>query len=475
VIAVILVAGNIYIYRQMIYATSDLAFMAFHLGAMGAIFGLRLPVDPHRNIPWWQTRVVRVVGAGVWTGLMLLQKPGSGGMSAIGFGLWLLYEYRATFSQPLITTSLDRLRNNMRKFAERLWPVALWALVALLCVAPYAERNMRLFGSPGHTTEQTDTWLLEYTNWDAIYRVYAPDGGIGSGDIPDRSWLLRWGFDGVALKLMHQVGAIRDYTMPSFGFLPNILHPFGAAENATGLLADIALWFMLLGLVVWQNQLSGMLRRLLSIGFAPYVLFMVIYWHANEPRYWVPLLPWMAMFAAVGMIAVYDRARQWFNGRLNGIALLGLLAVVGLSVQPSITYVQNRATVDAQMVAADLDMYAFLRSKTPLSAVMMTRVPWQLNWYAERPAVMIPSDTDAQTLMRLAGHYQARYLVLDALQRPNTATRAMIAAMIADETIGMKEVYRTPEYVVNDAGRTYTMQSVVYEFPSDYAGATPIR
>ena len=475
VIAVILAAANIFIYRQMIYATSDLAFMAFHLGAMGAVFGLRLPDDPHRQVAWWQTRVVRVVGAGVWTGLMLLQKPGSGGMSAIGFGLWLLYEYRATFTQPLITTRLDRLRNNARQYAERLWPVVVWALVALLCVGPYAERNMRLFGSPGYTTEQTDTWLLEYTNWDAIYRVYAPDGGIGSGDIPDRSWLLRWGFDGVALKLIHQVGAIRDYVMPSFGFLPNSFHSFGAAENATGLLTDMALWFMLLGIIVWQNQLSGMLRRLISIGFAPYVLFMVIYWHANEPRYWVPLLPWMAMFAAVGMIAVYDRARQWFNGRLNGIALLGLLAVVGLSVHPSITYVQNRATVDAQMVAADLDMYAFLRNKTPLSAVMMTRVPWQLNWYAERPAVMIPTDTNAQTLLRLARHYQARYLVLDALQRPNTATRTMIAAMIADTTIGMKEVYRTPEYPVNDAGRTYTMQSVVYEFPSDYAGATPIR
>ena len=475
VIAVILAAGNIFIYRQMIYATSDLAFMAFHLGAMGAIFGLRLPVDPHRNVAWWQTRVVRVVGAGVWTGLMLLQKPGSGGMSAIGFGLWLLYEYRATFTQPLITTRLDRLRNNLRQYAERLWPVVLWALVALVCVSPYAERNIRLFGSPGYTTEQTDTWLLEYTNWDAIYRVYAPDGGIGSGDIPDRSWLLRWGFDGVALKLMHQVGAIRDYVMPSFGFLPNSLHPLGAAENATGLLADMALWFMLIGIIVWQNQLSGMLRRLVSIGFAPYVVFMVIYWHANEPRYWVPLLPWMAMFAAAGMIAVYDKARQWFNGRLNAIALLGLLAVVGLSVHPSITYVQNRQAVDAQMVAADLDMYAFLRNKTPLSAVMMTRVPWQLNWYAERPAVMIPSDANAQTLLRLAGHYQARYLVLDALQRPNTATRAMIAAMIADPAIGMKEVYRTPEYPVNDAGRTYTMQSVVYEFPSDYAGATPIR
>jgi len=475
-IAVILAAGNIFIYRQLIFATSDLAFMAFHLGAMAAVFGLRIPEDPHRVLPWWQTRIARVVGAGVWTGLMLLQKPGSGGMSAVGFGLWLLYEYRATFTQPLITTRLDRLRNNVRQYAERLWPVVVWALVALLCVAPYAERNMRLFGSPGYTTEQTDTWLLEYTNWDAIYRVYAPDGNIGSGDIPDRSWLLRWGFDGVALKLMHQVGAIRDYVMPSFGFFPAQVHPLGAAETATGLLADSALWFMLLGLVVWQSSLSGMLRRLLSIGFAPYVLFMVIYWHANEPRYWVPLLPWMAMFAAVGMIAVYDKARQWFNGRLNAVALLGLVVVVGLSVQPSVIYVQNRQAVDAQMIAADRDMYAFLRDKTPLSAVMMTRVPWQLNWYAERPAVMIPADSDAVTLLRLARHYQARYLVLDALQRPNAATRAMIATMIADPAIGMKEVYRTPEYPVNDAaGRAYTMQSVVYEFPSDYAGATPIR
>lgn len=474
-IAVVLVAGNLFIYRQLIFATSDLAFMAFQLGAMVAVFGLRIPTEPNRQLVWWQTRIVRVVGAGLWTGLMLLQKPGSGGMSAVGLGLWLLYEYRATFTQPLITTQLDRLRNNLRQYAERLWPVVVWAMVALLCVAPYAERNLRLFGSPAYTTEQTDAWLLEYTNWDAIYRVYAADGNIGSGDIPDRSWLLRWGFDGVVLKLTHQVKAIRDYVMPSFGYLPASLHPLGAAETATGLLADTALWFMLLGLLAWQSSLSGMLRRLLGIGFAPYVVFMVVYWHANEPRYWVPLLPWMAMFAAAGMIAVYDRARLWFNGRLSALALLGVLALVGLSVQPNITYGRNRWIVDAQIIAADRDMYAFLRNNTPLSSVMMTRVPWQLNWYAERPAVMIPADSDGPTMLRIARHYQARYLVLDALQRPNAATRALIATLIADPNIGMKEVYRTPQYAVNDAGRTYTMQSVVYEFPSDYAGATPIR
>lgn len=474
-IAVLMVAVNIFVYRQIIYATSDLAFMAFHIGAMSAILVLRMPTNPHDAIPWWQSRIVRVVSAGLWTGLMLLQKPGSGGISAVGFGLWLLSEYHVAFGQPLITTRLDRLRNNVRQYAGRLWPVIVWALVAVLCVAPYAERNIRLFGNLGHTTEQTDTWLLEYTNWDAIYRVYAADGHIGNGDIPDRSWLLRWGFDGVVHKVGNQFSAIRDYLLPSFAYLPAMLHPFGAADAATGMLADVALWWMVVGVLVWQSPISGMVRRLLIFGFAPYVLFMVFYWHANEPRYWVPLLPWMAMFAAAGMIAVYDRARQWFHGRLGVLALLGLVAAVGLSVQPSVAYVQNRWAVDSQIVAADRDMYAYLRSKTALNAVMMTRVPWQLNWYAERPALMIPADTDAQTLLRLAQHYQARYLVLDALQRPNTATRAMIATMIADPAIGMKEIYRTPAYAVNDEGGTYTMQSVVYEFPSDYAGVSPIR
>jgi hypothetical protein len=131
--------------------------------------------------------------------------------------------------------------------------------------------------------------------------------------------------------------------------------------------------------------------------------------------------------------------------------------------------------VERDRVAADLDMYRFLRANTPLSAVMMTRVPWQLQWYAERPAVMIPADADAQTLLRIARHYQVRYLVLDALQRPNEQTRAMIGDMLANPDYGFRELYRTVEYEVREDGRRYTMQSVVYEFPTDYAGVAPIR
>jgi hypothetical protein len=77
--------------------------------------------------------------------------------------------------------------------------------------------------------------------------------------------------------------------------------------------------------------------------------------------------------------------------------------------------------------------------------------------------------------LRIAQHYQARYLVLDSLQRPNEQTRAMIGEMLADPTYGFRELYRTPEYEVREGGRRFTMQSVVYEFPTDYAGVAPIR
>jgi hypothetical protein len=51
----------------------------------------------------------------------------------------------------------------------------------------------------------------------------------------------------------------------------------------------------------------------------------------------------------------------------------------------------------------------------------------------------------------------------------------MIGEMLADPTYGFRELYRTPEYEVREGGRRFTMQSVVYEFPTDYAGVAPIR
>lgn len=473
IFAMLLVVVNIFIYRQLVFTTTDLAFMVFQMSAIYAVWRMRAPIVDEPFPSRWEHPAVRAVVAAFCTGLMLWQKPGSGGMIAVGLGLWLLYEHRSL--PAVVGMRLAGAGRTLQVIWQRLWPVVVWALVALLIISPYVERNMRLFGSPAHTTEQYDAWLLEYTDWDAIYRVYAADGGIGSGDLPDRSWVLRWGYDALFLKIDRQLIAIKDYLLPSLTWFPPPMQDWGSDAAALGMLTDISLWLVVVGLVAWRTPQTALLLRAVFFATIPYLLFMVTYWHANEPRYWVGLIPWMALLAAAGALKMYDRMRTWYAGRsaLPGLVLLCVL--LGASMQPAVQYAQDRQLVERERVAADLDMYRFLRTNTPLNAVMMTRVPWQLQWYAERPAVMIPADTDAKTLLRIARHYQVRYLVLDALQRPNEQTRAMIGDMLADPMYGFRELYRTKEYEVRDGGRRYTMQSVVYEFSPDYAGAAPIR
>ncbi len=472
--AVFVVACNIFVYRQLIFATTDLAFMVFHLGAVFAVWRMREPLTPQPFPSRWDSMFVRALVAGVWTGLMLLQKPGSGGISAIGLGLWLLYEHRGSIQTSLMTP-WQRLRSALGAMIQRIWPIGVWALVALVIVAPYVERNLRLFDSPAYTTEQYDAWVLEYTQWDAIYRVYAADGAIGTGDIPERSWLLRWGYDGVLAKIVKQFVAVRDYTMPVLTTFPLGIAAIGAPQEALGMVPNLVLWLAVLGLIVWQSPKYRLLRHVLIAAFVPYLFFMVLYWHANEPRYWVAWIPWMALFGGAGLFAIFDRLRSWYAQRMALPALALVLLITIASVLPAVQYAQQRRDTDAQLVAADLDMYRYLRANTPLSAVMMTRVPWQLNWYAERPAVMIPADADAETFLRLAKHYRVQYLVLDSLQRPNAATRAMLQTMLDNPDYGFVEVYRTPEYPVTDDGRSFTMQSVVYEFNPDATGVAAIR
>ena len=153
------------------------------------------------------------------------------------------------------------------------------------------------------------------------------------------------------------------------------------------------------------------------------------------------------------------------------VFLAGLLVY---AVTPPLTSISDAAQRDEALVLADRDLYTYLRIRTSPDAVMMSRVPWQLQWYSDRPAVMIPADANATTILRIAKHYRARYLVLDSLQRPNAMTRAVIAAMISSPQSGFVLRYRTKAYPVNDHGRQFTMVSEVYEFPLDYQGVAPI-
>jgi hypothetical protein len=350
--------------------------------------------------------------------------------------------------------------------------VAAWGAVALLLLAPLLARNLATFGRLYYSTEGHDAWVLGYTDWDNIYGIYAPE--LGGPGAPDRSWLLRWGFDRTIAKVGAQAEAVRDYLAPGWQGLPEALAPAaGRADKDTRLLFDVGAWLALIGacgLLGARPRLAG----LLLAAYLPYVLFLVLYWHADEERYFVTAMPWLALLAAYALWRSYDRVAAIGDGRWAPLGLAMAAVAVVLIVQPSWPKIAEKVRGEPQLYAADLDAYAWLRSSTPAGSVMMTRNPWQLNWHAERPAVMIPFTTDEQALLRLARHYRARYLVLDSLQRPDPQVRELIARMLEDPRLGFREVYHTPIYVADYDGVRRELSAEVFAFPDDYGGAPPI-
>lgn len=162
--------------------------------------------------------------------------------------------------------------------------------------------------------------------------------------------------------------------------------------------------------------------------------------------------------------------RGWRHGRWAPVGLLLLLLALYGIISPSWNKIDEKVRYEPQLYAADLDAYSWLKAHTAPDAVMMTRNPWQLNWTAERPAVMIPYTTDRNTLLILAKHYKAQYLVLDSLQRPEPEVRTLIEAMLADQQLGFKEVYRTPIYAAEYGPRRTQVFAEIYAFPEDYGG-----
>jgi hypothetical protein len=412
--------------------------------------------------------IVALLGSAVFTGLMILQKPGSGGIIALGMGAWLLLQ-----GGRLRGSDQQQRRSALSAQRSALSKALLWGMVAGALVLPLLARNILTFGKLYYSTESYDAWILEYTDWDRIYAVYPPE--LGGQGAPDRSWLLRWGFDRATIKVVRQLEATRDYLVPGWQGLPGSLAGLaGRSDKDLRLLFDTGAWLALIGAV----GALGTRRRLIGLlaaAFGPYTLFLALYWHANEERYFVVMMPWLALLAAAALWRIYDRVTAIGDGRWAPLGLLMVLVALGLVAGPSWPEIDKKVRSEPQLYAADLDLYAWLRANTSADAAMMTRNPWQLNWHSERPAVMIPYTTDRETLLRLARHYQARYLVLDSLQRPEPEVRALIAEMLEDPDLGFRLAYQTPVYVAEYGGVRKEIQAEVFSFPDDYGGVAPIR
>lgn len=457
----LLTLTNLLFFRLTIYATSDLALVVWSIAAFWLVFRA-VEIDTEMSASGRHVRFLartRVwAAAGLFTGLMILQKP-SAAILACCMGLWIMWQAR-------------RIVPGMRwwKLATswHFWtPLLIWTGVTLVILAPYLVRNFRVFGRPFFSTESFDAWILYFRGtgkgaWEDIYRVYAP--AFGGGGVPDRSWILRWGFDRTFAKIVVQVREAWTFFAPPRGEL------LGIAGT----------WLMILGLPVLgprRRRLFG----LLGLALAAYIAFLCLYWHTHdEPRYFVAWVPWMLMIAVGGLCYGFDRVLQYRRGIWSG--LVGALAVIWIG---AILYGQVRSIdgfLDPQRGSywgrdwkPDLQAYDWLQHNTQPDDVIMTRVPWQLSFETDRPSLMIPNapltsdDAKVPTIMQIARYYGADYLVVNMMTGPGGQASQTLRPLSEGKAImGFERVYagtqlfnRKPVYI--------------YRFPADYAGAQPVQ
>lgn len=462
VLAALLTITNHLFFTLVIYATSDLAFVVFCTAAIYLIYraeDAHRSGAPPRQIYGW------LAAAGVVTGFMMLQKP-SGAMIAIGLGLWLAGNRLHTLLQH---TPRPTWQQGRQAFAALLVGGLLWTSVALVVLSPYMARNMAVFGMPVYSTEKYDAWVLGYRGdsgeaWHDIYRVYDPT--LGGAGLPDRSWILRWGFDYTYAKFRTQVLALRDYLMPAWTGAPGApdagWHGMFSRNEVRNIMTPAGAWLSLLGVLAALRYRRRLLSLLLA-AFVPYTVFLLTYWRTNEERYFLMVMPWLALLIAWLIWAGYDCLARIGDRRWSPLGLLLVLVTVGAIVQHSWAPIATKVQAEPLLWQPDVIAYEWLRDNTAPDAVMMTRNPWQLNWHSQRPAVMIPNTSDPELFAQLAAHYGADYLVFETLQRVKGDGARLLApllgaaeAQVGDVINGFEVVYASP---------TPDNRVLIYRFP----------
>lgn len=434
-IGALLTLGNLLFFRLAFYATSDLALVIWSMAAFWQVYQAVTGDQPApavqsarrtfmARLRWLSARHWEL--AGLFTGLMILQKP-SAAIFAVGMGLWVL-------------AVLERRRRarglSLRQALPWLRPVIVWTALTVLVVSPYLARNLHEFGRLFFSTEAWDAWILYFRGtgddaWDDIYKIYAPEfyrqfvpGQTGPG-LPDRSWILRWGYDLTINKIVQQAVDAWTFFVPPRGKLLNY--------DMDGVTLT---WLMLLGILTLrprQRRIIGLVASALAL----YTTFLILYWHTHyEERYFVPFVPWLALLAAWGACRLFDRIAVIGRGRWAGLAGLTLSLALIVGMRPH--YREINAELDPQNRSywgveweAELAAMEWIEQNTPRDTVIMTRIPWQVNFYADRPTLMIP-NANLDQILQIARYYGADYVMVNALttsQAERTALKPLVEGL----------------------------------------------
>ncbi len=319
---------------------------------------------------------------GVSAGFLLLAKP-SGAALIVGAAVMALFIVR---------------RAGMRAP----WRGAgIAGVTALVVYAPWAIRNLVTFGSPFHSTESLDAWVLKYDPKQPTEGIY---GVFWGRDLPHPRLLVGYGYDHFLAVQGHQFAQLWS-DIAGGALLPRVLIPFA-----------------LLGCIIGASRRSGF-GLVLAGAFVPYTLFVLLYWH-YEIRYFLVLVPWLLLSAASGIEWTYDALVTWFAGMWQRALVPILAALLLLAVFiPAGRDIAVRA--EAQTGGnAMVEVSHWLAENTPPDAVVMTRNPWEVSWHSGRRAVMLPlgSLDEVYAVMR---QYHVTYLELDHINDPSTLRESL--------------------------------------------------
>jgi hypothetical protein len=395
----LLTLAHPYFFNSVLYPINDLGFTLIFFLLAWSVWRIlnpeskvQSPKSPNqtRDSGLW-TRDFGLWITGVLAGLLIWSKP-SGAVLLAGLGLWALWVWR-------------------RRQGAFPWRWLILAGVAAgVVLLPLVLRNLLAFGVPFFTTESYDAWILRYWplhDWEDIYKVY-----IGSPDPPHPRWVVggKFGYQNLA-----------DAVLLNFRWVweKGVLGSPGQGDYVFGLLP---LAGALVGLAAATPRVKSLYAMVgLSIGL--YGLFVLLYWH-YEGRYFQVAVPWLYMLLAWGVFWVWDGLRFWIldfgfwntkrtekiqNPKSKIQNILLPVAVAGF-LWPSLTVISDQIQSDTSQTGFVTAM-EWLRANSTEQDVVMTRDPWELNWYVERKAVMIPND-DLRTIEETMRTYGVTMLQL---------------------------------------------------------------
>ncbi|MEO5951635.1 MAG: glycosyltransferase family 39 protein, partial [Chloroflexia bacterium] len=367
-----------YFFNSVLYPINDLAFTAIFF-ALAWMVWRWIAEQQEENASQGKPRIVHYVLIGVLAGLLVWSKP-SGTILIVGLGIWVLWGWWQR--KRLARKQVDKGREGQVPWRGLVITGGAFGVV----LAPLVVRNLLAFHSPFYSTEGYDAWILRYYpfyEWENIYKYY-----IGS-ELPHIRWIVggKFGyanlFDAIGLNFqwVWTKGVMGGVASSEF-----VIGPFALLGAVVG------------GIVAPRRALRAAGMALFAI--ALYGIFVLLYWHF-EGRYFQVAIPWLYLLLAGAVVAAGDMLGKLVRGVGGQVA--GIMLVAGLTVAfvwAHVYSIGNFLVYDTRPTSFTVAMDWLSANSTP-DDVVMTRDPWELNWYTQRRAVMIPFD-DYATIEKVA-------------------------------------------------------------------------